>query len=239
MADLNKQYYSTTTYNQFHQQPFTNNAAHDKHTKHYQRESNSRRKNVRFKIFVRTCKLCGLEINQNRSETGKKSAATSADKSKNIIAVKLYWPPGELNISNSHSDYPKLKLPKYSLRPQSLRKKKAASEAKEQFCQCKGKVPVMINSYVATPSNENLAKKDGVVKRKKTPAQKGIALSDKSEERLLPHRLNSGKFKRGFKTDTRHKFLREHQETIPNLGDAVQTGKKHNFFGWNVNFFRG
>jgi len=236
LSDLNKQCYSTTTYHQFHQQQPNTATAQNK----------NRRKNVRFKIFVRTCKLCGFEINQNRPKTAKKSAAAvvtpTTDKDKKKITTKLYWPPGELNISNNHSNYPKVKLPKYCLRPQSLRKKKATCEGKEQkFCKCTGNVPVMINSYLATPSNENLVKKDGVVKRRKTPAApKGMMLGDKrSEEKLLPRRLSSAKIKRGFKTDARHKFLREHQETIPNLSDAVQTGKKHDFFGWNVNFFRG
>ena len=233
---MNKQCYSTTTYHQFHQQQPNTTTTQNK----------SRRKNVRFKIFVRTCKLCGFEINQNRPKTAKKSTVAvvtpTTDKDKKKITPKLYWPPGELNISNSHSNYPKVKLPKYCLRPQSLRKKKATCESKEQkFCKCTGNVPVMINSYLATPSNENLVKKDGVVKRRKTPAApKGMMLGDKrSEEKLLPRRLSSAKIKRGFKTDARHKFLREHQETIPNLSDAVQTGKKHDFFGWNVNFFRG
>lgn len=114
-------------------------------------------------------------------------------------------------------------------------------------------MPVIINSFVATPSSESLVnKKDGLVKRRKTPSARhgkgapSMGNLKKSTEdlchhqqRLLPRRQSSAKLKRGFKTEARHMFLRQHQESIPNLNDAVETGKKHTFFGWNVHFFRG
>lgn len=195
---------------------------------------------MRFKVYIRTCKLCGLKINPDPKTTKEKKEYKGQDS--NGMASRLYWPLGEKNIKDSQINYPKLKLPKYCLRPQVMQNTEELREAKdEEFCSCPGYVPVMVNAILVTPSNENFTKKVKKVKRKKTPAVK----ADRNEDttivaaKIPTATTTTNRFERGTKTDARHEFLKKYQEIIPNLNDAVQTGRRHNFFGWNVKFLRG
>ena len=219
---MHVRYYGTTTYNQAHQNLKTKT-----------KESKNRKPCVRFKIYIRTCKLCGLKINPEPKTAKEKKEIKSQDSKR--IASRLYWPPGEKNIKDSQINYPKLKLPKYCLRPQVIENIEELREAnEEEFCSCQGHVPVMVNAILVTRSNEKFVKKEQKIKRKKTPAVVTGTSEDTKTSEMIATR-----FERGTKTDARHRFLKKYQEIIPNLNDAVQTGKKHNFFGWNVNFFRG
>eukprot|EP00111_Clytia_hemisphaerica_P000323 TCONS_00000840-protein len=231
LTNLHQCHQGTTTYNQAHE----HEQIKLKPNKHKQRH------NVRIKICVRTCKLCGLKINDSQPYN-KDKEKKSISKKKGIVP-KAYWPPGELNISNNQLNYPMLKLPKYCLRPQFIDHKDfKESEAKDEgFCRCKGKVPIMVSTIMVKPSSENFEKKmksERILKRRKTP-HPGKFIN--SEDTINPPvgKMSESQYERGFKTDAHHRFLKDYKEIIPNLSDAVQTGRKHDFFGWNVNFFRG
>ena len=142
------------------------------------------------------------------------------------------------NDENKQTEYPK--LPKQCLRPQLV--KNAAILNDEEFCMCKGDVPVMISCMLVTLSQENL-NNNGEDKAKKGSAHslKSTSAKENTERDLsttTTHKSH-GRFERGFKTEARHKFLKTYEDVIPNLSDAVREGRKHDFFGWNVHFFRG
>lgn len=162
LVDSHDRHHRTTTYSQAHE----HEQIKLKPNKHKHKSS------VRLKISVRTCKLCGLKIND--SQTNNHSIKEKRELNKKTIkkvgtVQKVYWPPGELNITNNQLNYPKLKLPKYCLRPRIVDYKEfVESEAKdERFCQCKGKVPIMVSTIMVKPSNENFLKSERIVKRRK------------------------------------------------------------------------